>query len=128
MKLLLDTHAFLWWVTADDRLSDRAADLIRDPRNDLFLSAVSVWEIAIKSADGRIELLDPPATYIPQQMEANGFSGLAIQLHHALAVHTLPPIHRDPFDRMLLAQAVAEDLTLITHDREIARYDVRVAW
>ncbi|HEX9824055.1 MAG TPA: type II toxin-antitoxin system VapC family toxin [Actinomycetota bacterium] len=126
--VLLDTHAFLWWIGGDDRLSERAADLIRDPDTQVFVSAASVWEIAIKAADGRINLLDPPDTYIPRQMEANSFRGLAIQFHHALGVQTLPVIHRDPFDRLLVAQAIAEDLTLITRDPQIARYDVRVAW
>lgn len=119
MKLLLDTHVVIWWLADDATLSDEIkARLDHEP--DVFLSAATVWEIAIKQAIGKLK---EPAD-LPEQIRDSGFRELPITSQHALAAGRLPLIHRDPFDRMLVAQAQSEDLTLVTRDPEIRRYDV----
>jgi PIN domain nuclease of toxin-antitoxin system len=128
MRYLLDTHTFLWWITDDDRLSSNARDLLRDRRNILYLSAASAWEISIKASLGRLEFAGDPEKMIPEQMAMNAIEALPIQISHALHVHVLPHHHRDPFDRLLVAQSQLEDLPLITDDIEISRYKVDVAW
>lgn len=128
MRLLLDTHAFLWWITDDPRLSDRARALIGDGGNEVFLSAASAWELAVKASLRRVEIAQPLERFVPDQLERNGFQALPVLLRHALGLSALPPLHRDPFDRMLVAQALAEELALVSADREIRRYPVAVAW
>ncbi|HET7035116.1 MAG TPA: type II toxin-antitoxin system VapC family toxin [Thermomicrobiaceae bacterium] len=128
MRYLLDTHAFLWWVMDDRRLSGRVRALIQDPENELLFSAASAWEIAIKARLGRIRLQGDPREVIPQQLVANGFAQLAIETPHALEVATLPLLHRDPFDRLLVAQALLEGLPLLSADPAIAQYDIPVIW
>ena len=128
MRLLLDTHAFLWWVTDDDRLSERAGELIADGANDVYFSAASAWEIAIKAGLGRIRLSEDARSLTPQQLERNAFQALPIHVTHAVAVIALPDLHRDPFDRMLVAQAMSEGLTIVSSDPELARYPVPVVW
>jgi len=126
--MLLDTHAFLWWLTDDDRLSERAGELIADGANDVYFSAASAWEIAIKAGLGRIRLPDEAWTFTPDQLERNAFQALPVHVAHAVAVITLPDVHRDPFDRMLVAQAISEGLTIVSADPELARYAVPVVW
>jgi PIN domain nuclease of toxin-antitoxin system len=128
VRLLLDTHAFLWWVTDDDRLSERAGELIADGANDVYFSAASAWEIAIKAGLGRIRLPDEAWTFTPQQLERNAFQALPVHVAHAVAVIALPDAHRDPFDRILVAQAMSEGLTIVSADPELARYAVPVLW
>lgn len=128
MRFLLDTHTFLWWVTDDDRLSARARELIGDGGNALFLSAASGWEIAIKTALGRLAFAADPEKTIPEQMAANALDGLPVRMSHALRVHALPSHHRDPFDRLLVAQAQLEELSILTNDPMIGRYAVEAAW
>jgi PIN domain nuclease of toxin-antitoxin system len=128
VRLLLDTHAFLWWVTDDDRLSERAGEVIADGANDVYFSAASAWEIAIKAGLGRIRLPDEAWTFTPDQLERNAFQALPVHVAHAVAVITLPDVHRDPFDRMLVAQAITEGLTIVSADPELARYAVPVLW
>lgn len=128
MKLLLDTHVFLWWLTADEQLSPRAKRVIRDGKNEVFFSAASAWEIAIKAKLGRVTLPEDAERYIPAQLELNAFQVLPIRVQHALRVASLPDLHRDPFDRLLVAQALIEDLTVITKDRRLSGYSVRVLW
>ena len=129
MRILLDTHAFLWWVADDERLPAKPRRLIGDGRNEVLVSAVTGWEIAVTAALGRLELPDPPDRFVPQQLRDNAFEALPVTMSHALAVSRLPDLHRDPFDRLLIAQAVLERLTLVSGDEEVARYpDVRVAW
>lgn len=128
MRLLLDTHAFLWWVTDDDRLSERAGELIADGANDVFFSAASAWEIAIKAGLGRIRLYEDAWSLTPQQLERNAFQALPIHVAHAVAVITLPDVHGDPFDRMLVAQALTEGLTIVSADENLAHYPVPVVW
>ena len=120
MNLLLDTHAFLWWVSDDPRLNAAARAAIAQPSTLVFVSAVTAWEISIKSALGK---LDAPEDY-EVELERHRLRALPIQNAHALAVKHLPMHHQDPFDRLLIAQAQLERLTLVTHDGRIALYEV----
>lgn len=120
MNLLLDTHVLLWAVDTPERLDDRARDAIRDPRNRVVASSASAWEISIKTALGKLRF-DGDLTAV---LNAVGFDPLAIDVEHALAAGALPPVHRDPFDRMLVAQARAEGLTVVTRDDVFDGYDV----
>jgi PIN domain nuclease of toxin-antitoxin system len=124
VRLLLDTHVFLWLLAEPERLG-RHLGSIEDPANDLLLSAASSWEIAIKVRLGRLDLPDDPTRYIPSRMRAVGVEPLAVEHAHALAVAALPMLHRDPFDRILVAQARHLRLGIVTADADIARYDVR---
>jgi len=128
MRALLDTHAFLWWITDDPRLSRRAREIIADGANRLFLSAVSGWEIAIKAGLGRLVLEGDPGVFVIEQMAANAIEDLPIFMGHVLRVYDLPPHHRDPFDRLLVAQAQMENLPIVTADPRISLYDVEVLW
>ena len=123
MDLLLDTHVFLWLLSEPERLGNALGSL-EDPTNELFLSAASSWEIAIKTQLGILELPAEPRRYVPERMRAIGASPLPIEHNHALAVSELPPLHRDPFDRLLVAQARDLRLRIVTADTQIARYDV----
>lgn len=123
MRLLLDTHVFLWAQDRPSRLGS-ALDVLADPDNERFVSTASVWEIAIRWATGKLVLPDPPDTYVPSRRHALVASSLRVSEEHALAVTRLPPLHRDPFDRLLVAQAQMLDLTIITADRAVAQYDV----
>ena len=126
MRLLLDTQCWLWMQAEPDRFSPEARKLLLDPSNELFLSAASSWEIAIKYALGKLPLPEPPSTYVPSRMQSSGVIGLAIEHAHALHVESLPPHHRDPFDRLLVAQAQLEALPIMTADRVLASYSVTV--
>ncbi len=129
MRALLDTHAFLWWVTDDPQLSPAARDTIGDGENQILLSVVSVWEIVLKAGLGRVTFEGGSAAgSIPEQIEANAFEILPIHLRHALRLGDLPDVHRDPFDRMLAAQALEEDVPLVTGDSRLGEYPVRVVW
>ena len=123
MKVLLDTHAFLWWLGDDPKLSPAARAAIRDPDALVHVSAASIWEIAIKVKLGRLDVQDSDCA---AEIEANGFVELAITARHAQSAGALPRHHDDPFDRMLIAQAQLEDLVLITHDRRLRRYGTRI--
>ncbi len=122
MDLLLDTHVFIWAVSEPAKLSSEAHAVLSDGRSRVFVSAVIPWEITIKKALGK---LDVPDSSFVEQMEVHRFKPLPIEIEHALAVENLPPIHRDPFDRMLIAQAQANDLILVTHDQKIVDYPVK---
>jgi PIN domain nuclease of toxin-antitoxin system len=126
MRALLDTHTFLWWINDDPRLSERCREIIANGSNEVLFSAVSAWEIAVKSRSGRLVLPSATEPYIREQVSRNRFEVLSIDLAHALRVARLPNHHKDPFDRMLVAQAQVENLTILTADSEIARYPVRV--
>jgi len=123
VRFLLDTHVFLWLLAEPERLSGQIG-LLEDPANELFLSAASSWEIAIKSNLGRLDLPDDPRTYVPDSMRAIGVDPLSVEHSHALAVCDLPPHHRDPFDRLLVAQGRALRLPIVTADPQMALYDV----
>jgi len=116
MRLLLDTHAFLWWCANDPRLSTKVTAAVGDGDNEVYFSAVSGWEIAIKSRLGRLDLPEAP------------FGVLPITLRHALSDFQLPAVHPDPFDRLLVSQAQVEGLTLVTNDRAMGKYDVATFW
>jgi len=128
MRALLDTHTFLWWNMDDPRLSEKASDFIADGSNEIFFSAASAWEIAIKAARGRLILPEPPQTYIAKRISLHHFSPLAVQVIHAVKVYELPEHHRDPFDRLLIAQCQLEGLPILTDDPNIARYPLTVIW
>ncbi|NKE73626.1 type II toxin-antitoxin system VapC family toxin [Candidatus Manganitrophus noduliformans] len=119
MRLLLDTHLMLWWLTGDRRLPKQADQLIADSDNEVYVSAASIWEVAIKSALGRIE---GDVTEIEAALGPSGFLQLPINGKHAAQVSKLPPHHQDPFDRMLVAQSLIEPMRLLTHDRTLAKY------
>ncbi len=124
MKLLLDTHIFLWLHTEPERLGEHLS-AAEDRRNELLLSAMCSWEIAIKYALGRLPLPEPPQRYVPSRMRTIGAIALPIEHSHVLAVAALPLLHRDPFDRLLLAQAQLLDVPILTADAAIAQYPVR---
>lgn len=128
MKLLVDTCAFLWIIGGSSRLSARARGLFQDPDNEAYLSAVSVWEICVKVALGKLTLPEDPARLIPKHRELHGIRPLALDEAPALYAHRLPDHHRDPFDRMLVCQALAGGMTILTPDEDIAAYPVRTAW
>jgi PIN domain nuclease of toxin-antitoxin system len=123
VRILLDTHVFLWLQTEPGRLGEQLR-VLEDRRNELIVSAVSSWEIAIKYQLGRLVLPEPPERYVPERLRIMGANGLAIEHTHALAVAALAPLHRDPFDRLLVAQAGLLDLTVMTADRMIVQYPV----
>lgn len=126
MRVLLDTQIFLWMASAPEALSPTARDIVEADDNEIYLSAVAAWEISIKSALGKLRLPRPPAIYIPDGVRRMGLMPLPIALSHALAAGDLPPHHRDPFDRMLVAQARHEKLALITADEQLAAYEVEI--
>ena len=128
MRVLLDTQAFLWWVSGADRLTARAHAVIADPGTEVLLSVASAWEIAIKSATGRLELEGPAATYVPERVRHHGFGVLPVELDHALRAGALPRHHGDPFDRLLVAQGQVEDMPIITADPLLNLYDVETIW
>lgn len=121
MKLLLDTQVLLWAAGQPDRLSASAQKLVDDPRHEVLFSAASLWEIAIKSTLGRDDFHVEPRL-LRRGLLDNGYAELAITSEHAVSIDTLPPLHKDPFDRLLLAQALTEGITLLTADAQLARY------
>lgn len=126
MKILLDTQIWLWAISGDARLGPKAHALISGRKNTPLLSIASAWEIAIKFRLGRLPLPAEPEVFVPARLARDGIGALPIEVAHALRVASLPDIHRDPFDRLLVAQAQLEDLSLVTADPLIARYDVTV--
>ena len=128
MRLLLDTHAFLWWVGASPQLSRRARAAIADARNACLVSIASAWEIAIKISLGKLRINGTLERFLPEQLAANGFLPLGIDLRHAARVARLPFHHRDPFDRLLVSQALEEKLAVVTADPVFGRYGVKRIW
>jgi PIN domain nuclease of toxin-antitoxin system len=126
VNLLLDTQVWLWMLAAPERLSPAGRRLVVSMDNELFFSAASAWEIAIKYALGKLKLSGEPADLVPEWMTRTGVTPLAVLHRHALHVASLPRHHRDPFDRLLVAQAQLEQLTVLTADRDFERYDVKV--
>ena len=128
MKALLDTHTFLWWIANDPQLSLHARQVMVDSATELFLSVASGWEIAIKSHLGKLRLPPDLQGFVAEQVRVNGIQVLPIEMMHVLHVHTLPDHHRDPFDRLLVAQSQLEKMPILTGDAQIGRYAVTVIW
>jgi PIN domain nuclease of toxin-antitoxin system len=128
MKVLLDTHAFLWLITGDDRLSENARQTFLNTENSLFFSAASLWEICIKKSLGKISLKDGWFQTIQAEMETNTIQWLPIEMTHCAEVTELPFHHRDPFDRMLIAQAIVEEMKLLSRDSPLSNYAIELIW
>lgn len=128
MRVLLDTHAFLWWVSDSPRLSRRAREVIADTANTVFFSAVSAWELVIKAKLGKLRVPEDLSGFLTNHLRLNAFEVLPVYLAHALRVAELPDLHRDPFDRLLTAQALVEGMPIVSANPEIHRYPVEVVW
>ncbi len=128
MRFLLDTHCWLWLQMAPERISGSTMDLLGDPDNEIYLSAASAWEIAIKNSLGKLPLPLPPDQYVTTRLEMSGTISLPISHQHALRVADLPFHHHDPFDRLLVAQAQLEEFALVTADRHLAAYELDLVW
>jgi PIN domain nuclease of toxin-antitoxin system len=126
MKLLLDAHIFLWAITDDARLSPKYQKLFADEGNDLYLSVVSIWEILIKVGIGKLPVPTPAAAYIARHMDRNRIGVLTIQSGHLAELEGLPPLHKDPFDRMLVAQSRFEKMSILSMDSALRGYDVQI--
>ena len=128
MRYLLDTHALLWWIADAPELSARARSLIEPADHEILVSAVSGWEISVKYQLGKLKLAGPPDVVIPQHVAENGFAVLPVTLAHGVQVHRIPLHHRDPFDRMLVAQSQLERVPIVSRDAAFAAYDIDVLW
>lgn len=128
MRLLLDTHTFLWWISDDPQLSASARTAIGDSSSEVFFSAVSAWEIAIKAGLGNLQLSEDLPEFLREQLHENRFSPLPMSIEHALRIQELPRHHQDPFDRALVSQAKSEGLRLVSRDSILRRYPIDVLW
>jgi PIN domain nuclease of toxin-antitoxin system len=128
MRFLIDTHCWLWAITSPERLKPLAMDLIESKDNTVVFSAVSAAEIAVKFSIGKLLLPEPPETFVGSRMVSLAMVPLPIQINHALRAGVLPLLHRDPFDRLLVAQSQIERLPLMTADETIAEYDIDIIW
>ncbi|WP_250125750.1 type II toxin-antitoxin system VapC family toxin [Chroococcidiopsis sp. CCMEE 29] len=126
MRILLDTHIFLWFISGDAQLLTNVRDAIRDPGNEVYLSAVSVWEAIVKYQLGKLPLPESPETYLPKQRDLHQIASLALDESSVTQLAKLPPLHRDPFDRMLICQALQNGLTIATVDAAVRAYSVSV--
>ena len=128
MKYLLDTVAWLWSVHADERLGDEARAILENGQEEIYLSAATSWELSIKMRLGKLNLPGPPAQVLPAFMAKQGLLSMAVTHLHAVKVYDLPPHHSDPFDRMIIAQAIVEEMVILTSDRAFMKYPVEVLW
>jgi PIN domain nuclease of toxin-antitoxin system len=128
VKILIDTQCWLWWFLAPDRLNARAHEIIAERRYPIYLSAASSWEIAIKVGLGKLELPEPPSRYVPARLADEGMDALPVEHAHALGVADLPPLHHDPFDRLLVSQARHERAALMTADPQVLGYGIETIW
>lgn len=128
MNILFDTHCWLWWLVEPEKLSQTAIATIQNNQNQLYLSVASIWEIGIKYKLGKLDLPISPEILIPQQMQIDKISSLSISVAHALNASILPSYHKDPFDRMLIAQSQLESMTIINNDSMFNSYNVQVLW
>ncbi len=128
MKLLLDSHVFLWCISGNKNLSKKAAKEFLNDKNDLYLSAVSYWEICIKVSIGKLDLEKNWRHQFEREISVNSIRWLDLNREHCAGILELPLIHRDPFDRLLISQAIHEDLTILTSDKNISRYSVKTIW
>lgn len=124
MRLLLDTQVFLWYISADSRLPVTYRDAIRDPANEVYLSVASIWEAVIKYAVGKLSLPEPPGEYLPRERTAHQIATLPIEEPSLIHLAGLPPLHRDPFDRIIVAQTLQHGMTLVTVDDVVRGYPV----
>jgi PIN domain nuclease of toxin-antitoxin system len=127
MRCLMDTHIFIWWILDHPKLPRSSRQIIADSTTELFFSSASAWEIIIKSTIGKLSLPENPTGWIRKHLDLNRINALPITLEHALMLHELPNLHKDPFDRIMVAQARCEDLTIITDDEWIPKYAVKTA-
>lgn len=128
MKLLLDTCVFLWVLTDDKALSGQPREWIADPENEIFLSSISAWEIIVKYSLGRLSLPESPHLFLPRQRLLHGIESLPLHEEAVLQLNRLPDYHKDPFDRMLICQAIMHGMPILTPDAAINRYPVRTMW
>ena len=128
MKLLLDTAVFLWWVTASDSVPEPVRAAVSTPANEVWVSAISAWEIAVKHRLGRLPLPEAPEILVPRERQRHGFGSLPLDERSALHLPHLPRLHKDPFDRMLVCQAIEHGLTLVTPDHIVRQYPIRTLW
>ncbi len=128
MKYLLDTHTFLWFVLDDKRISTKAKSIIKDSKNEIYFSAASAWEIAIKTKLDRLKIKGDLESFIIEQLSTNSFVPLSITISHSLYTERLPQFHKDPFDRIIIAQSKVEKLSLISKDKNIKKYKVPIVW
>ncbi|HXM66911.1 MAG TPA: type II toxin-antitoxin system VapC family toxin [Candidatus Acidoferrum sp.] len=128
MKYLLDTMVWLWSVGPTELIGSRGLEILRDGKQDLYLSAASSWEIAIKTKLGKFDLPEPPSRYVPKRTATQGIRSLSITQSHTLNVYDLPLHHSDPFDRLIIAQALAEGMAILTSDRMFKKYEVEIIW
>ena len=128
MRVLLDTCVFLWVISGASDLSSRACEVFQNPDNEVFLSSVSVWEIVVKHSLGRLPLPEPPGRFIQQMRVAHGIEPLPLDEDAVLYLHRLPRLHKDPFGRMIICQAIHGNMTILTPDRAILQYPVATVW
>lgn len=128
MRLLLDTHAFMWWDSDPDKIPEETFTLLKQPKNELLLSLVSVWEMQIKVQLGKLTLRNDLKDIVQQQQTTNGIELLPVSLAHVLDIDELPYHHKDPFDRLLIAQSRVESVSLVSGDRIFQQYDCTVVW
>jgi PIN domain nuclease of toxin-antitoxin system len=124
----MDTHAFLWFVSDDDRISSKAKSIIKNRNNEVYFSAASAWEMSIKIRLGRLTIEDDLDSFIINQLAENSFHALSVTISHSIYTSKLPEIHRDPFGRMIIAQSQVENMSLISKDKNIKKYKVPVVW
>jgi PIN domain nuclease of toxin-antitoxin system len=128
MKLLLDTSAFLWYLSGDAKLPKPVVSAVRSPENDVWLSAVSLWEVVVKHLLGKLPLPEPPSSYLPKQRERHAIDPLPLEERAIVHLPKLPAHHRDPFDRMLICQSIEHEMLLVTSDPRILEYPVKTFW
>ncbi|HXS68280.1 MAG TPA: type II toxin-antitoxin system VapC family toxin [Candidatus Polarisedimenticolia bacterium] len=128
MKFIADTHAFIWFITDSSQLSAKSKALLESPENERLLSTASIWEIAIKASLGKLSFKRPLEQLLPEQIALNYFQVLDVSLPHALRIASLPMLHRDPFDRMLIAQALTENLPILSSDNALDAYGIQRIW
>ncbi|RJR21239.1 MAG: type II toxin-antitoxin system VapC family toxin [Desulfobacteraceae bacterium] len=128
MRIILDTHCWLWWIAEPERLRDSARLVIADRNNEIYLSAASSWEIAIKYSLGKLALPEPPEDFVPKRLARDAVFPLPVQHVHVLHVSTLPQYHKDPFDRLIISQSLIEHIPIMTVDRQFESYDVKILW
>jgi PIN domain nuclease of toxin-antitoxin system len=128
MKVLLDTCAFIWIVTDDAKLSEKAKEIFLNSENEIFLSAVTGFEITVKYSLGKLQLTEPPADFVMNRIQANGLTELPISMKHTLALQNLPLYHKDPFDRLLIAQSMVNQIPLLSADQQLLAYGIECLW